>query len=67
MKNYNSVFTLAFKAQHEKQDASDLTYSDLRDALQDRLDRLDDTPPDVLGFWFFDGPDDTQENTTDED
>ena len=48
MKKFNSVFTIAFEANHDKWDASDLTYSDLREALQDRLDRLDTTNPEVL-------------------
>lgn len=62
MKKYISVFTIAFEAQHEKQDASDLTYSDLRDALQDRLDRLDNTPLEEVDKAIFDGPDDTIES-----
>jgi len=61
MKKYNSVFTIAFEAQHEKQDASDLTYSDLRDALQDKLDLLGRGSRWGL-VCSFDGPDDTHEN-----
>ena len=59
MKKYESVFDIAFIARHEKQDASDLTYSDLRNALQERLDRLDNTNPEFLDKEMFDGPNDT--------
>lgn len=62
MKKYNSVFTLAFEADHDKRDASDLTYKDLRDALQDRLDRLDCTNLPAHARLTFSGPDDTIEN-----
>jgi len=62
MKKYNSVFTLAFKAEHDKQDASDLSYEDLRNALQERLDRMDNTHPEMLYPDIFCGPDDTNEN-----
>tara|TARA_R100001510_G_C7656934_1_gene217728 strand:- start:15436 stop:15633 length:198 start_codon:yes stop_codon:yes gene_type:complete len=64
MKKYNSVFTIAFEAQHDKQDASDLTYADLRNALQERLDRLDNTNPEVLQspLEIFGEPEDTNPN-----
>ena len=62
MPKYNSVFTIAFEALHEKQDASDLTYSDLRNALQERLDRLDNTNPEFLDKEIFGEPDDTNPN-----
>ena len=62
MKQYNSVFTLAFEAEHDKQDASDLTYTDLRNALQERLDRMDNTRPEMLDHEIFCGPDDTNSN-----
>ena len=59
MKKYNSVFTIAFEAQHDDQDASDLRYEDLRNALQERLDRLDNTNPEFLDKEIFGEPDDT--------
>ncbi len=62
MKKYNSVFTLAFEAEHDKHDASDLTYEDLRNALQERLNRMDNTHPEMLDHEIFCGPDDTTEN-----
>lgn len=62
MKKYNSVFSLAFEAEHDKQDASDLTYEDFRNALQERLDRMDNTHPEMLDHEIFCGPDDTNEN-----
>jgi hypothetical protein len=62
MKKYNSVFTLAFEAEHDKQDALDLTYEDLRNALQDRLDRMDSLNLSLISRGAFDGPDDTIKN-----
>ena len=62
MKKYNSVFTLSFEAEHDKQDASDLTYSDLRKALQERLDRMDNYNLEFLDKEIFGEPDDTNEN-----
>ena len=60
MKKYNSVFTLAFEAEHDKKDASDLTYTDLRNALQDRLDRMDNTRlSDMVDDDIFRAPDDS--------
>lgn len=62
MKKYNSIFTLAFEAGHDKQDASDLTYTDLRNALQERLDRMDNTHPEMIDVDIFGAPDDTNCN-----
>jgi len=62
MKKYNSVFTIAFEADHDKPEASDLTYEDLRNALQKRLDRLDCMNLPVHARYTFSGPDDTNEN-----
>ena len=54
LKCYNSVFTRRFEALHNHHDASDLTYSDLREALQNHIDRMDNVPlehcsPSVFG------------------
>ena len=62
MKKYNSVFTIAFEAFHDEENASDLTYSDLRKALQERLDRLDNYNLEFLDKEIFGEPDDTSEN-----
>jgi len=62
MKKYNSVFTIAVSIDHDKEDASDLTYEDLRNALQKRLDSLDCMNLPVHARYTFTGPDDTNEN-----
>jgi len=62
MKKYNSVFTIAFEAYHDQENASDLRYEDLRNALQERLDRLDNTHPEFLDKGIFGEPDDTNPN-----
>jgi len=62
MKKYNSVFTIAFEADHDKPEASDLTYEDLRNALQKRLDRLDCMNLPIMARGAFTGPEDTNEN-----
>ena len=62
MKKYNSVFTIAVSIDHDNEDASDLTYSDLRNALQERLDRLDATNMEMLDTGVFGGPEDTDCN-----
>ncbi len=62
MKKYNSVFTIAFEANHDQENASDLTYLDLRNALQERLDRLDSYNYKFLDKEIFGEPEDTHEN-----
>ena len=62
MKKFSSVFTLAFVVQHDKEDASDATYAEVREALQDRLDQLDATNMEMLDIEVFGEPDDTQCN-----
>jgi hypothetical protein len=56
MKSYNSVFCLRFEALHDKEDASDLTYSDLRDALQEHIDRMDNVPIENCSRSVFGDP-----------
>lgn len=60
MKKFNSVFTVGFSVDHSNEDASDLTYSDLRNALQERLDRLDAN--NMKDIDVFGAPDDTSAN-----
>ena len=62
MKKYNSVFTIAFEAHHDQENASDLTYEDLRNALQERLDRLDNYNYKFLDKEIFGEPEDTNPN-----
>jgi hypothetical protein len=38
---YNSVFTLAFSVDHKNRDASDLTATDIRAAVMQRMADLD--------------------------
>ena len=64
MKKYNSVYHFGFEVSHDEDDASDLTYADLRNALQEELDRLDSTHPELLDADTFDGPSFTTENET---
>ena len=58
MKKYNSVFTIALSIDHDKEDASDITFYELLDALLTRLsDAMNHDPLDSL----VTGPDDTIE------
>lgn len=54
-KKYNSVFTIALSIDHDKEDASDITKEQVREAI---LRRLSDEPLETL----VTGPDDTIEN-----
>ena len=59
MKKYNSVFTLAISVDHDKEDASDITKEEVREAILRRLsDVMHDEPLETL----VTGHDDT-ENT----
>ena len=59
MKRYNSVFTIAVSIDHDKEDASDITKEEVREAILRRLsDVMGDDPMETL----VTGPDDTNEN-----
>ena len=58
MKRFNSVFTFALSIDHWKEDASDITKEEVREAILLRLsDVMNDDPPETL----VTGPDDTED------
>jgi hypothetical protein len=56
LKCFNSVFTLHFEALHNCPEASDLSYSDLREALQNHIDRMDNVPLENCDPSMFGAP-----------
>lgn len=59
---FNSVFTLAFSVDHKNRDASDLTATDIRAAIQRRMADLNFLDGDLLeAVW---PPEDTYDKET---
>jgi len=60
---YNSVFTLAFSVDHKNRDASDLTATDIRAAVMQRMADLDFLNDELLeAVW---PPEDTYDKDDD--